>query len=165
MQVRQAPWVDRPPAGRGPPRKWHPPEKGGSLRSLDRICLGSPQSAADLCLPAAYLQTLGGGKRERDMTTPQADKELVRADLLIAGKVQGVFFRGSAQAEAMRLGLLGEVGNLPDGGVEATVEGERRAVEEFIAWCRQGPPAAVVESVQVKFSAVRGEFRTFRVGR
>ncbi len=99
------------------------------------------------------------------MTTPEADKELIRADLTISGKVQGVFYRGSAQAEGMRLGIMGVVGNLPDGGVEATVEGERRAVEEFIAWCRRGPPSSVVESVQVKFSPVRGEFRTFLVSR
>jgi acylphosphatase len=99
------------------------------------------------------------------MSGSPSDRDLVRAELVISGRVQGVFFRGSAQAEGLRLGICGEVGNIPDGGVEATVEGERRAVEEFIAWCRKGPPAATVESVQVKFSPVRGEFRTFRVGR
>ena len=99
------------------------------------------------------------------MTEPGNERELIRASLTINGKVQGVFFRGSAQAEGLRLGISGEVGNLPDGGVEATVEGERRAVEEFIAWCRRGPPSATVESVQVKYGPVRGEFRTFTVAR
>ena len=97
------------------------------------------------------------------MTSPPNDNSPIRAELMIAGRVQGVFFRASAQAEAMRLGLCGEVGNLPDGGVEATVEGPRGAVEEFIAWCKRGPPSARVEQVQVKFSPIRGEFRTFRV--
>ena len=96
------------------------------------------------------------------MTDVSQEREPIRAQLTINGKVQGVFFRGSAQAEGMRLGIVGEVGNLPDGGVEATVEGERHAVEDFIAWCRHGPPSAKVESVQVKLSPVRGEFRTFR---
>ncbi len=91
--------------------------------------------------------------------------DLIRADLVVSGRVQGVFFRSSAQEEAQRLSLLGEVGNLPDGGVEATVEGERAAVEEFIAWCKRGPPSAKVENVQVRFGPVRGEFRTFRVVR
>ena len=97
------------------------------------------------------------------MTDTPSDRDRIRADLTIAGRVQGVFYRASAQAEAMRLNLTGEVGNLPDGGVEATVEGERRAVEEFIAWCRRGPPSAAVESVQVRLGQVRGEFRTFTV--
>ena len=101
------------------------------------------------------------------MTTEQqgGENDPVRADITISGRVQGVFFRASAQSEGMRLGILGEVGNLPDGGLEATVEGPRQAVEEFIAWCRRGPPSAQVADVQVKFSAVRGEFRTFTVAR
>ena len=99
------------------------------------------------------------------MTDPSNEREPIRASLTISGKVQGVFYRASAQSEGLRLGLTGEVGNLPDGGVEATVEGERRAVEEFIAWCRRGPPTCTVDSVQVKYGPVRGEFRTFTVGR
>jgi acylphosphatase len=92
-------------------------------------------------------------------------KEEIRAELIISGKVQGVMYRAAAQAEALRLGLCGEVGNLPDGGVEITVEGERTAVEELIAWCRRGPTHARVDAVQVRFSPIRGEFRTFRVTR
>jgi acylphosphatase len=38
-------------------------------------------------------------------------------------------------------------------------------VEELIAWCRRGPPAAQVASVDVKWSSARGEFRTFMVTR
>jgi len=90
---------------------------------------------------------------------------MTRAELLISGRVQGVFYRASAQQEAQRLGVYGEIGNLPGGEVEAIVEGEQAAVEEFIAWCRRGPPAAVVENVRVRFSEPRGEFRTFRVTR
>ncbi len=91
--------------------------------------------------------------------------ESVRAELTIAGRVQGVFYRASAQQEAQRLGLLGEVGNLPDGRVEITAEGPRESVEELIAWCRCGPPAAEVEEVDVKWSTARGEFRTFMMTR
>jgi len=90
---------------------------------------------------------------------------VTRADLLISGRVQGVFYRASAQQEAMRLGLVGEVRNLPDGGVEAIVEGPKERVEEFIDWCRQGPPSADVENVRVRWSKALGEFRTFMVAR
>ena len=90
---------------------------------------------------------------------------MTRADLLISGRVQGVFYRASAQQEAMRLGLVGEVRNIPDGQVEAIVEGPKERVEEFIDWCRQGPPSAEVESVRVRWSKALGEFRTFMVAR
>jgi acylphosphatase len=90
---------------------------------------------------------------------------VTRADLLISGRVQGVFYRASAQQEAMRLGLAGEIRNLPDGRVEAVVEGPKERVEEFIEWCKRGPPSAEVEHVRVRWSAARGEFRTFMVTR
>jgi acylphosphatase len=88
---------------------------------------------------------------------------MTRAELLISGRVQGVFYRASAQQEGLRLGLTGEVRNLPAGEVEAIVEGPKERIEEFIAWCRRGPPAARVENVQVRWTAPRGEFRTLRV--
>jgi acylphosphatase len=89
----------------------------------------------------------------------------VRAEIVVRGRVQGVFFRASAQQEALRLGLTGEVRNLPDGSVEAIVEGEKSAVDDFVAWCRRGPPSADVEDVQVKLLPPRDEFRTFTVTR
>lgn len=89
----------------------------------------------------------------------------VRAEIVVKGRVQGVFFRASAQQEGLQLGLAGEVRNLPDGCVEAIVEGEKRAVEDFIAWCRRGPPSARVEGVDVKLRPCRDEFRTFSVTR
>lgn len=84
---------------------------------------------------------------------------------MISGRVQGVFYRASAQQEAMRLGLMGEIRNLPDGRVEAVVEGPKERIEEFIEWCKRGPPAARVEHVGVRWSAARGDFRTFMVTR
>jgi acylphosphatase len=90
---------------------------------------------------------------------------VIRVDLLIGGRVQGVFYRASAQQEAMRLGLCGEIRNLPDGRVEAIVEGPKERVEEFIEWCRRGPPSAEVEEVGVRWSVARGHFRTFMVTR
>ena len=89
----------------------------------------------------------------------------VRAEIVVRGRVQGVFFRASAQQEGLQLGLTGEVRNLPDGCVEAIVEGERAAVEDFVAWCRRGPPSAEVDDVQVKLRPPRDEFRTFTVAR
>lgn len=69
--------------------------------------------------------------------------------LRIHGRVQGVSYRASAQAEAERLGLTGWVRNRHDGSVEALVAGSTDAVEAFIGWARRGPPAARVDSVDV----------------
>ncbi len=73
---------------------------------------------------------------------------MVRVHLFISGLVQGVGYRAAAMQTARRLGLSGWVRNLPDGRVEAVAEGEREAVDAFVAWCRHGPPAARVEAVE-----------------
>ncbi|MDI3515491.1 MAG: acylphosphatase [Gammaproteobacteria bacterium] len=69
--------------------------------------------------------------------------------LRIHGRVQGVWYRASAQAEASRLGLAGWVRNRSDGSVEAVAVGPHLQVEAFIAWAHQGPPKAQVLRVEV----------------
>ena len=81
----------------------------------------------------------------------------VRARVVISGKVQGVYFRGTAEDEARSRGLTGWVRNTPDGQVEAAFEGEQAAVEAMIAWCHRGPPAARVTRVTVTWEEPRGE--------
>jgi acylphosphatase len=91
---------------------------------------------------------------------------LSRARLLVSGMVQGVAYRQSAVEEARRIGgLHGWIRNLPDGRVEAEVEGERSRVEALVAWCRRGPPAAEVDEVAVEWAAHRGDLGPFAVRR
>lgn len=87
----------------------------------------------------------------------------VRAHLFVRGKVQGVFFRQSMREVALRHGVKGWVRNLPDGRVEAVLEGEREAVEAVIEWARRGPPRARVEGVDVSWEDYRGEFDGFHI--
>jgi acylphosphatase len=75
--------------------------------------------------------------------------ESITRRLLIHGKVQGVWYRASAQTEALKLKLSGWVRNLHSGDVEALVSGPEDAVDAFIDWARQGPPAARVLRVEV----------------
>jgi acylphosphatase len=69
--------------------------------------------------------------------------------LRIAGRVQGVWYRGWTIDQARELGLDGWVRNRRDGSVEAVASGPAERVDELIARCRIGPPAAVVERVEV----------------
>jgi len=89
--------------------------------------------------------------------------DLIARHLIITGRVQGVFFRLETQRAAERLGVKGWVRNLPDGAVEALLEGDRQAVEALIDWCRQGPPRARVDAVQVETRAFEGRFKTFEI--
>ena len=86
-----------------------------------------------------------------------------RAHVLIKGRVQGVFFRAETCSEASKLGITGWVKNRWDGRVEAVFEGEEQAVEKMIAWCYQGPPAAIVEDVEIKWEEYKGEFTHFSI--
>lgn len=70
-----------------------------------------------------------------------------RIDLRVRGLVQGVFFRVSTQRKAQELGVCGTVRNEPDGSVFIEAEAEPAALDEFVAWCKQGPPHARVDRV------------------
>lgn len=85
--------------------------------------------------------------------------------LLVSGRVQGVFFRQSTKEAAERLALAGWVRNLDDGRVEALAEGPRETLEQFVAWCRQGPPNARVDDVSATWSEATGELGGFVVCR
>jgi acylphosphatase len=71
----------------------------------------------------------------------------MRTRVVIAGRVQGVFFRDTIRSAAEREGLAGWVRNNADGTVEAAFEGDAGAVARLVALCRRGPPAARVDSV------------------
>jgi len=74
---------------------------------------------------------------------------VIRRRVVVQGLVQGVFFRDSTRRLAQRQGAAGWVANRPDGAVEAVFEGEVDAVERLVAFSREGPRGAQVESVEV----------------
>jgi acylphosphatase len=81
----------------------------------------------------------------------------IRRRVLVAGQVQGVWFRDSCEREAATAGVAGWVRNLPDLRVEAVFEGDEAGVARLVEWCRHGPPRAVVTSVEVIDEPVAGE--------
>jgi acylphosphatase len=68
---------------------------------------------------------------------------------LIAGRVQGVYYRAATASRAQQLQLRGSVRNLPDGRVEVIAAGDDAAQRELAAWLWRGPPAARVDSVHI----------------
>jgi acylphosphatase len=76
--------------------------------------------------------------------------------VIVRGLVQGVFFRNSTQRLAQRRGVAGWVSNRPDGAVEAVFEGDADAVERLVAFSREGPRGAQVESVEVTEEELEG---------
>jgi acylphosphatase len=82
--------------------------------------------------------------------------------VLVHGRVQGVFFRDSVRRQAENRDVAGWVRNRSDGSVEAVLEGPPDAVDQVIAFCKEGPPRADVADVEVTDCAPSGlsGFRT-----
>jgi acylphosphatase len=91
--------------------------------------------------------------------------ESIRVHVIISGRVQGVCFRMETKRKADSCRVSGWVRNLPDGNVEAVLEGEQALVEEVIAWCRQGPPASRVSGITVSEQPAGGDNEGFRIVR
>ncbi len=87
-----------------------------------------------------------------------------RAHVLVSGRVQGVYFRATTQETAREAGVEGWVRNRDDGRVEAVFEGPEPAVEDLIAFCHKGSPAAAVEDVEVTYESPEG-LEGFRIRR
>jgi acylphosphatase len=66
----------------------------------------------------------------------------------VTGKVQGVYFRDSTRAEAVRLAIVGYARNLEDGSVEVAAIGAEAAVAELHRWLHRGPRSARVDGVE-----------------
>lgn len=75
---------------------------------------------------------------------------------LVSGRVQGVFYRGTAAQRARDLGVRGYARNLPDGRVEVLACGEEEAVRTFVDWLWTGSSASKVTSVEVAYAPVHG---------
>jgi acylphosphatase len=80
----------------------------------------------------------------------------------ISGRVQGVWFRASAQEEAKKLGLTGWARNLQDGRVEVLACGDQQMLSQFHQWLHQGPELAKVDEVLSEASSWE-DFERFSV--
>jgi acylphosphatase len=82
---------------------------------------------------------------------------------LVSGRVQGVGFRWFVKDTATREGVAGWVRNLPDGRVEALVEGERDAVARVERALRSGPHHARVDRLNAVDEEPGGTLTDFSI--
>lgn len=64
----------------------------------------------------------------------------VAHEIVVSGRVQGVFFRDSLRRVADRHGVTGWVRNEPNGTVRAHLEGAAEDIEVVLEWIRRGGP-------------------------
>jgi len=88
---------------------------------------------------------------------------LVARRYLVSGRVQGVGFRYFVEARASAEGVHGWVRNLPDGRVEALIEGDRESVDRVEAAIHRGPTGADIEDVTVEDAAPSGRAIGFSI--
>ncbi|MBD3163755.1 acylphosphatase [Candidatus Woesearchaeota archaeon] len=86
-----------------------------------------------------------------------------RAEIIVTGRVQGVFFRHSVRQKASLLNLTGWVRNENPDKVHIIAEGSEEAIKELISFAKQGPPAAEVHDIDVSYSRYKAEFNSFSV--
>ena len=89
-------------------------------------------------------------------------EDRTRVHVFVSGDVQGVMFRQAIADKATEQGVAGWVRNLPDGRLEAVLEGPRDEVYRVVGLCRAGPKGARVAGVQVDREPPKNE-KTFKI--
>jgi acylphosphatase len=84
-------------------------------------------------------------------------------EVRVTGRVQGVGFRYFVHETARRLGLVGYVMNLREGGVRAYAEGPRMALQAFVQAVERGPAGAAVRDAQIHWGFATGDYSTFSI--
>jgi acylphosphatase len=84
-------------------------------------------------------------------------------NVVVSGLVQGVCYRAFVQEHARLLGLRGWVKNLPDGRVEAEIEGEENVIETLVVQMRKGPAMAHVTDLMMTKLPFQGQYSDFQV--
>ena len=83
-------------------------------------------------------------------------------NIKIIGQVQGVSFRHWAKIKALQLGIKGFIKNLEDGSLYLEAEGQENQLENFLVWCKQGPPLAEIEKIEVEEREIK-DYNNFSI--
>jgi DNA ligase D-like protein (predicted 3'-phosphoesterase) len=86
----------------------------------------------------------------------RADPGLKAARVVARGEVQGVGYRDATLRRARELGVMGWVRNGEDGSVLVHAEGPEPAVDELVAFLREGPVPARIADLKIESAKVEG---------
>ncbi len=89
--------------------------------------------------------------------------ERQRLEILYSGHVQGVGFRYTVKSVAQGFEVTGTVRNLPDGGVELKVEGQRQELLAFAQAIRESGLGPLIRDERSTWSEATNEFRGFAI--
>lgn len=88
---------------------------------------------------------------------------MITRQVIIHGRVQGVFFRDYTRKMAILYKLTGWTRNLPDGSVEAVLCGEDKTVAKMLTWLQQGSPLSRVSSIDINDIDVAERLSSFEI--
>lgn len=86
-----------------------------------------------------------------------------RLELVIFGKVQGIFFRKFVKEKSEELKLDGFVENQADGTVKVIAEGEEKKLQKLIEICKTGSKLAQVKNIEINWLNPTQEYKDFIV--
>lgn len=89
--------------------------------------------------------------------------KIITLHAVVHGRVQGVFFRGTAKKYADSLGIVGTVANLEDGTVEIYAKGTKSNLNSFFAKLKEKPGAGVIEQIDFEELSEMGNFNSFDI--
>jgi len=90
---------------------------------------------------------------------------MIRAkQYLVRGRVQGVGFRWFVRRAADRLGIVGDIRNLPSGDVEVRAQADESVLDLFKRELQSGPPSAEVGEVIEQDLQVTDRYSSFQIG-
>lgn len=81
---------------------------------------------------------------------------MIAVHVRVSGRVQGVYYRAFTREKAIALGVKGWVRNVPGGGVEAVLEGERKQVGELLKSMKSGPTGSLVLGMELSELEAKG---------
>ena len=89
--------------------------------------------------------------------------EIVRAQVFVTGRVQGVGFRAFVYRQAELQSLTGWVRNVVDGRVELEVQGPKNVVDNFLRDVERGPTLSSVTGVEVSWVSLSQKDASFEI--
>ncbi len=92
----------------------------------------------------------------------QPARIMIRRTVLFSGRVQGVGFRYATCRVALPFAVTGWVRNLPDGRVEACVEGNEEEIRRFVQAIKDRMKGYICDT-QASDADATGEFADFDV--